>query len=61
MSSSDDLECQWDRMLCRTISQRPLVKESGARVHFIDDRFETVRAVRDAPDLGNVVVYLADW
>ena len=52
---------QWDSMPCRTISQRPLVKESRARVHFIDDRYETVRAVRDAPDLSNVVVYLADW
>ena len=52
---------QWDSMPCRIISQRPLVKESRARVHFIDDRYETVRAVRDAPDLSNVVVYLADW
>ena len=46
---------------CRTISQRPLVKDSRARVHFIDDRYETVRAVRDAQGLSNVVVYLADW
>ena len=45
----------------RTISQRPLVKESKARVHFIDDRYETVKAVRDAPELQNVIVYLAEW
>ena len=46
---------------CRTISQRPLLRESRARVHFIDDRFETVKAVREAPGLSNMVVYLAEW
>ena len=47
--------------ICRTISQRPLVKDSRARVHFIDDRYETVKGVRGTPGLSNVVVYLADW
>ncbi|CAL8468778.1 g8319 [Coccomyxa elongata] len=45
----------------RTISQRPLVRTSGARIHFIDDRLETLKAVRKASDLHDVQLYLADW
>ncbi|KAK9866107.1 hypothetical protein WJX84_005680, partial [Apatococcus fuscideae] len=44
------------------IAQRPLVNESKARLHFVDDRFETVKAVLEAPDLKGIrlKVYLAD-
>ena len=45
----------------RTISQRPIVAGSGARLHFIDDRWETVKAVHETPDLAHVRLYLADW
>ena len=45
----------------RTITQRPIVRKSGARVHFIDDRLETLRAVSQAPDLRHVQLYLAAW
>lgn len=47
----------------RDIAQRPLVTESKARLHFVDDRFETVQAVLEAPDLRGTKlrVYLADW
>lgn len=48
---------------CRDIAQRPMVLESKARLHFVDDRFETVQAVLEAADLkgANLKVYLADW
>ena len=45
----------------RTITQRPIVRKSGARVHFIDDRLKTLRAVSQAPDLRHVQLYLAAW
>ncbi|KAK9914914.1 hypothetical protein WJX75_002260 [Coccomyxa subellipsoidea] len=45
----------------RTISQRPLVSQSGARIHFIEDRLETLKAVRMASDLRHIQLYLADW
>lgn len=62
----------WDRPLfskymcafamTRTISQRPLVKDSRARLHFVDDRFETLKAINETPDLkNNIHLYLADW
>ena len=42
---------------------RPLVRESGATLHFVDDRFETVEAVAAAFDgqKKKIRVYLADW
>lgn len=46
---------------CRTISQRPIVRQSKARVHFIDDRLETLRAVSEVADLRHVQLYLAAW
>ena len=51
----------WVSMHSRTITQRPIVRKSGARVHFIDDRLETLRAVSQAPDLRHVQLYLAAW
>ena len=38
-----------------------MVKEQNATVHFVDDRFETVKAVAGEPSLGKVQVYMADW
>lgn len=48
---------------CRDIAHRPLVTNSQARLHFVDDRFETVQAVLEASDLKETKlrVYLADW
>ncbi len=45
------------------IASRPLVAEGNACMHFVDDRFETVKAVLEAPDLKQtkLKVYLADW
>ena len=38
-----------------------MVKEQNATVHFVDDRFETVKAVAEEPSLARVQVYMADW
>ncbi len=46
----------------RTVMDRPLVRDSGATLHFVDDRFETVEAVAAAFDGEKKIrVYLADW
>jgi hypothetical protein len=37
------------------------VRDSGARMHFIDDRWDTIRAVHAQPDLAHIQLYLADW
>ena len=56
----------WTALLCslhREIAKRPLVSEGGARMHFIDDRLETVKgiaadaALRDA----GLRAYFAEW
>ena len=38
-----------------------MVKEQNATVHFVDDRYETVKAVAGEPSLSKVQVYMADW
>lgn len=39
-----------------------MVKEQNATIHFVDDRFETVKAIAEEPSLkGGVQVYMADW
>ena len=38
-----------------------MVKEQNATVHFVDDRYETVKAVAAQPSLSKVKVYMADW
>ncbi|KAF5831205.1 hypothetical protein DUNSADRAFT_13463 [Dunaliella salina] len=43
------------------ILQRPLIKESGATVHFIDDRLETLKHAAARPSLSNMKFYLASW
>ena len=46
----------------REIMAKPMVKEQKATVHFVDDRFETVKAVAEESSLkGGVQVYMADW
>ena len=37
------------------------MRQSKARVHFIDDRLETLRAVSEVADLRHVQLYLAAW
>lgn len=38
-----------------------MVKEQDATIHFVDDRYETVKAVAGEPSLSRVQVYMADW
>ena len=38
-----------------------MVKEQNATIHFVDDRFETVKAVAEESSLSKVQVYMADW
>ena len=45
----------------RNICEKPLVKDNKAKVHFVDDRVETCRAVSECPELKDVSVYMADW
>ena len=45
----------------REILNKPNVKEQNATVHFVDDRYETVKAVAAQPSLSKVRVYMADW
>lgn len=48
--------------VCRQISAKPMVKEQNATVHFVDDRYETVKAIVEESSLkGGVKVYMADW
>ncbi|KAL3150803.1 hypothetical protein ABBQ32_000564 [Trebouxia sp. C0010 RCD-2024] len=43
------------------ILNKPMVKEQNATVHFVDDRYETVKAVAAEPSLSPIRVYMADW
>eukprot|EP00884_Botryococcus_braunii_P013540 jgi/Botrbrau1/22187/Bobra.168_1s0019.1 len=45
----------------REVKERPIVKEAGARLNFIDDRWETLKAVMEASDLDDVRLYFATW
>eukprot|EP00877_Chromochloris_zofingiensis_P013097 jgi/Chrzof1/8040/UNPLg00085.t1 len=45
----------------REIAARPICMESWARLHFIDDRLQTLEAVQQQADLGKWNLYLADW
>lgn len=45
----------------RTIADRPVCKDTGARLHFIDDRLETLLAVQHAAGCDKWKLYLADW
>lgn len=47
--------------LRRTIGDRPVCKETGATLHFVDDRLDTLLAVQQAGGLDNWKLYLADW
>jgi hypothetical protein len=46
---------------CRTIGDRPVCKETGATLHFVDDRLDTLLAVQQAGGLDHWKLYLADW
>lgn len=45
----------------RKILDKPMVKEQNATVHFVDDRYKTVKAIAAEPSLSKVRVYMADW
>lgn len=54
--------CEKSCLTCREILAKPMVKEQNATIHFVDDRFETVKAIAEEPSLkGGVQVYMADW
>lgn len=42
----------------RNILTRPVIAESGATVHFVDDRFETLKSVASKPALSGIKLYL---
>ncbi|KAF6253918.1 hypothetical protein COO60DRAFT_369922 [Scenedesmus sp. NREL 46B-D3] len=44
----------------RAIADRPVCRDSGARLHFVDDRLDTLLAVQQA-GLQGWNLYLADW
>ncbi|PNW73936.1 hypothetical protein CHLRE_13g578900v5 [Chlamydomonas reinhardtii] len=45
-----------------TIGSRPLCSAPGTRLHFVDDRLDTLRAVAAVPELAaRWKLYLADW
>eukprot|EP00891_Asterochloris_glomerata_P004290 jgi/Astpho2/4290/fgenesh1_pg.00064_%23_75_t len=45
----------------KSICEKPSVRGTKAKVHFVDDRVETCRAVSECPELKAVSVYMADW
>jgi len=45
----------------RAIERRPAASDPATRLHFVDDRLETLRAVRAAGDLGRWSLHLADY
>jgi hypothetical protein len=56
----------WTALLCslhREIAKRPLVSEAGAKMHFIDDRLETVKGIASDAALrdAGLRVYFAEW
>lgn len=44
-----------------TISGRPVCQSPGVRLHFVDDRLDTLLAVAQQQDLAGWNLYLADW
>lgn len=48
-------------VVCRAIAERPVCSETGARLHFVDDRLDTLLAVQQSAELKDWNLYLADW
>ncbi len=49
---------------CRSVAERPMISEGGAKLHFVDDRFETVEAIAADPYLSalpRLQTYFATW
>lgn len=44
----------------QTIAERPVCRDSGAQLHFVDDRLDTLLAVQ-AAGLQGWKLYMADW
>lgn len=44
----------------REIASRPMCKD-GARLHFVDDRFATLKGLREQASLDKWNLYLAEW
>lgn len=45
----------------KTIEQRPVCQAPGVRLHFVDDRYETLKAMVDDGGLGRWNLYHAAW
>ncbi|CAD7696650.1 unnamed protein product [Ostreobium quekettii] len=45
----------------RELGERPMCKEPGVRLHFVDDRPETVELMSTAEDMARWNLYFADW
>eukprot|EP01026_Neomeris_dumetosa_P011087 TRINITY_DN14042_c2_g2_i2.p1 TRINITY_DN14042_c2_g2~~TRINITY_DN14042_c2_g2_i2.p1 ORF type:complete len:340 (+),score=44.47 TRINITY_DN14042_c2_g2_i2:344-1363(+) len=45
----------------KQIGGRPICSDTGARLHFIDDRLSTLEAIMEDPSLQNWRLYLAEW
>ena len=48
----------------RSVAERPMISEGGAKLHFVDDRFETVEAIAADPYLSALPkfqTYFASW
>lgn len=47
--------------LFRKIMERPIVAKGGAKVHFVDDRLDTLKAIKASPGMADVKLYFASW
>lgn len=45
----------------RTISQRPVVKDTGARLNFLSGSGKVLQSAQSDKDLSNIRLYLAGW
>jgi hypothetical protein len=41
--------------------ERPLCRDTSVRLHFVDDRLQTLQAVADQSDLKRWKLHFADW
>lgn len=48
-------------MAGREIGSRPMCKGTGARLHFVEDHFETLQEMQRMKGLQDWILHLADW